>query len=338
MNIGYTLVVSFCFPSPPRHRAPVERNHPGKAQTLAQLMAWCQALEQQGADPAWRVICRCPGDSCSTHSGLLLHQKQSHRFSCSINISLVVWIESRLKCLTYCHLEHTGWKQGKMMARCGALCKKRQWQNSGRSCWVRNVIFLFVRVLENKCSLVIAMQGIDNFCVLFVLIPWTSTECSTIELPCPSPSSCAGNFRSVRAGILGCDNRKRDLLPLRETFPAGAGERGESKICFIRHWGARKWLNLGESWTIPLLLAGSGHAVLLPQKTKWMQEQNNPDVGSLGSGCLEFELDGSSWEGTLGTGGTDTTSVRKRKGPEQHPAAPYGQDMAVDVCAGGAVK
>lgn len=118
-----------------------------------------------------------------------------------------------------------------------------------------------------------------------------------------SPSFCAGIFRSLRTVILGCDNRKRDLLPLRGTFPVRAEGRGESKICLVRHWGARKWLNLGQSWTIPLLLAGSGHAVLLPQKTKWMQEQNNPDVGSLGSGSLVCEqLDSSKIVGKADTG------------------------------------
>jgi len=54
---------------------------------------------------------------------------------------------------------------------------------------------------------------------------------------------------------------------LRETFSVRRAEgRGERTNCFIRHWGAREWVNLGQNCTVPVFLAGSVHTVLLPQK------------------------------------------------------------------------
>lgn len=50
-----------------------------------------------------------------------------------------------------------------------------------------------------------------------------------------------------------------------------------------------------------------------------------------------------SWKAAAGEADTghrcrQTPHLRARKGSEQHPAALYGQDMAVDACAGAAVK
>lgn len=165
---------------------------------------------------------------------------------------------------------------------------------------------------------------------------------------CGSPSSRVGLFSSFTVVRSVCENERRDSLALRETFSVRRAEgRGESKSCFIRHWGASMWLNLGQNWTITVFLAGSVRAVLLPRKTKQMQELNNPDVGSLpwppavwcmSSGVAELcPIPGGRLVPST-VAGRGTRCVGAGKGPNQHLAAPYCQDTAVYVRGREALK
>lgn len=51
---------------------------------------------------------------------------------------------------------------------------------------------------------------------------------------------------------MGCDNRKRDSLSLRETLPVGAEGGGEIKSASL-DTEVQESDNLGQSWAIPLL-------------------------------------------------------------------------------------